>query len=280
MQILVVEDDTRLAQALSHILEESGYHVDTVDNGQAGYEYGRSEVYDAIILDVMLPGLNGYQVATALRRDGISTPLLMLTAKSTVQDKVVGLDSGADAYMTKPFSPAELMANLRAITRRRGEVMFETLTAGDLSLNLKSSDLACADNTIHLTYKEFLLTKILMEASPHVVAKDVLISKVWGVESSADDNNVEAYISFIRKKLKFLKSETKLETLRKVGYRLRMEETEKAEDADPQGLRGPNLAKLGTNPSDSEPERASTSAAESAGSARFGTATGDEADDA
>lgn len=225
MQVLVVEDDVRLAAALAHILEDNDYLVDVVGDGVSGRDYALSGIYDVIILDVMLPKKNGFAVAADLRRGGISTPILLLTARDAVPDKITGLDSGADDYMTKPFAPAELLAHLRALTRRRGEVLFEEVRAGDLALNLESFDLACADKSIHLSHKECALAKILMSNVGQVVSKDTLIAKVWGVESSAEDNNVEAYISFLRKKLKFLKSCVHIETIRRAGYRLIAGET-------------------------------------------------------
>ena len=220
MQILIVEDDVRLAQAVGKILEENGYVVDLVHDGQSGLDYAESGIYDVIILDVMLPKMDGFEVSKQLRRKNVETPVLMLTARGAIPDKIEGLDSGADDYMTKPFSPAELLAHLRALTRRQGQVVFETLEFGDLKLNLESHDLSCGSKSINLSFKEFQLINILMSNKGQTVSKELLISKVWGVESSAVDNNVEAYISFLRKKLKFLNSSVQIETLRKVGYRL------------------------------------------------------------
>lgn len=220
MQVLIVEDDIRLAQALGRILEENDYQVDIVHDGQAGLDYAVSGIYDVVILDLMLPKMDGYTVVRELRRARIDTPVLMLTARGTIPDKITGLDSGADDYMTKPFSPAELLAHLRALTRRQGQVVFETLEFADLSLNLENHDLSCGEKSLNLSFKEFSIARILMANHDQIVSKDTLISKVWGVESSAVDNNVEAYISFLRKKLKFLGSKTQVETVRKVGYRL------------------------------------------------------------
>ncbi len=220
MQVLIVEDDIRLAQALGQILEENHYQVDLVHDGDQGLAYAESGSYDVIILDVMLPRKSGLEVVAELRRANVATPVLMLTARTTVQDKITGLDSGADDYMTKPFSPAELLAHLRALTRRQGQVVFEKIDFGDISLNLESHDLSCGSKSINLSYKEFSIANILISSKGQIVSKDMLISKVWGVESSAVDNNVEAYISFLRKKLKFLGSNTQIETVRKVGYRL------------------------------------------------------------
>lgn len=226
MQILIVEDDVRLAQALAHILKENHYGVDVVHNGADGLAYAESGIYDVVILDVMLPKMDGFTVVAELRRKSVSTPVLLLTARDAVPDKITGLDSGADDYMTKPFSPAELLAHLRALTRRQGEVVFETLAAGDLSLNLESFDLACGAKSIHLSFKEFSLARVLMANPGQVVSKDLLIEKVWGIESSAEDNNVEAYVSFLRKKLAFLGSSCRIETLRKAGYRFAVNSTD------------------------------------------------------
>ena len=227
MQVLIVEDDVRLAEALDAILRKHDYQVDVVHNGSDGLAYAESGFYDVVILDVMLPKMNGFEVAAELRRRKIATPVLMLTARDTIRDKVGGLDSGADDYMTKPFAPAELLARLRSLTRRQGEVIFDSLTVGNTSLDLESCELSTPEKSIHLGHKEFVIAKILFSNPNHVTSKETLINKVWGVESTADDNNVEAYISFLRKKLNFVKSDLKIATLRKVGYRLEIV-TEKA----------------------------------------------------
>ena len=220
MHVLVVEDDVRLAEALARILEDNGYIVDTVHDGQAGIDYGGSGVYDVIILDVMLPKVDGFAVAQRLRRAHVSTPILLLTARDATTDKIAGLDAGADDYMTKPFSPAELMAHLRALTRRQGDVVFETLTAGDLTLNLESLDLTCGAETIRLSQKEFAIARILLGSPGAVVSKEALIARAWGPDSNASENNVEAYISFLRKKIGHVGSTARIETIRSVGYRL------------------------------------------------------------
>ncbi|EOS51030.1 response regulator transcription factor [Adlercreutzia caecimuris] len=220
MHVLVVEDDVRLAEALARILEDNGYIVDTVHDGQAGIDYGGSGAYDVIILDVMLPKVDGFAVAQRLRRAHVSTPILLLTARDATTDKIAGLDAGADDYMTKPFSPAELMAHLRALTRRQGDVVFETLTAGDLTLNLESLDLTCGAETIRLSQKEFAIARILLGSPGAVVSKEALIARAWGPDSNASENNVEAYISFLRKKIGHVGSTARIETIRSVGYRL------------------------------------------------------------
>ncbi|PJJ27989.1 response regulator transcription factor [Lacrimispora celerecrescens] len=220
MKVLIVEDEVRLADALGQIMKEQHYQADIVYNGTDGLSCGLSGEYDVIVLDVMLPGENGFQVVKKLRESRIQTPVLMLTARDDIQDKVTGLDRGADDYMTKPFIPEELLARIRALSRRQGEVIVEEMKFGDLTLNLSANDLCCGTKSIHLGYKEFEVLKILMSNSGRIVSKETLISRVWGSDSDAEDNNVEAYISFLRKKLNFVGSRVEISTLRKVGYRL------------------------------------------------------------
>ncbi|WP_251197549.1 response regulator transcription factor [Anaerotardibacter muris] len=232
-QLLLVEDDRRLSDALAEILREHGYEVDTVNNGKDGLDYAASGVYDVVILDVMLPLMDGFHVVSELRRKKISTPVLLLTAKDAVPDKVQGYDSGADDYMTKPFSPTELLAHLRALTRRKGEVMFEVLDFADISLNLESNDLSCRGETIRLRMKEFLILKILMENAGRIISKETLLERAWGIDSDADANNVEAHISFLRKKLRFLDAHAQIETVPKLGYRLIAVEADDGDAATP-----------------------------------------------
>lgn len=220
MNILVVEDERNLADAICQILKAEGMRTDVTYDGTTALTLVKGNVYDAVVLDIMLPGMSGLDVVREARRAGISTPVLMLTARTSTSDKVDGLDAGADDYMTKPFSPAELLAHLRALTRRTGQVVFENLEFGDLKLNLESHDLSRAGKSINLSFKEFSLLQILMTNRNQIVSKETLIAKVWGVESSAVDNNVEAYISFLRKKLKHLGTSVQIETVRGVGYRL------------------------------------------------------------
>ena len=220
MQILVIEDEKRLAEALQQLLSEKKYMVDLAFDGMDGLSMALSGIYDVIVLDVMLPKMNGLQVVGELRKAKVETPVLMLTAKDQVNDKVAGLDAGADDYMTKPFAPIELFARINALTRRQGEVIIDKLTFSDTDLNLSTCDLCCNDKSVHLNYKESEIMKILMSNPGKVTTKDELIVKVWGYDSKAVDNNVEVYISFLRKKLDFIGSSAQIVSLRKIGYRL------------------------------------------------------------
>lgn len=220
MQILVVEDEKRLAAALEQILKNEKYMVDVVYDGQDGLDYAMSGIYDLIIMDVMMPKLDGFKVTDKLRRAKIETPIIMLTAKDTVGDKVDGLDKGADDYMTKPFEPRELLARLRALTRRQGEVIVDTLEFGDVTLNLATCQLSCGIKSTHLSFKEFEIMKLLLSNSSAIIQKEDILVKVWGYEADTTENNVEAYISFLRKKLRFLDSSVEIMSIRKVGYKL------------------------------------------------------------
>lgn len=220
MQILVVEDEKRLAQALKQILTEQKYMVDVVYDGRDGLDYGLSGIYDVIILDIMIPYKDGFQVAYELRRQKISTPILMLTAKDTVPDKVSGLNSGADDYMTKPFVPEELLARVKALTRRRGEVMLDETDFGDFNFNASTCELSKGAKSVHLNYKEAEILKLLLSNRDTILPKEDIITKVWGYDSDAGSNNVEAYISFLRRKLHFIQSSTEIKSIKKVGYRL------------------------------------------------------------
>jgi DNA-binding response OmpR family regulator len=224
MNILIVEDERRLADVLSHIIKEENYLVDTVYTGNDGLSYALSGHYDAIVLDVMLPGMNGFEIVRRMRAAKIATPVLMLTAKGEVTDRVHGLDSGADDYMQKPFATQELLARIRALTRRQGEVVLDCIEYGDLSLRLDNHELSCGEKSVRLSLKEFEVLKNLMANSHQVITKETLITKVWGYDSDAEVNNVEAYISFLRKKLAYLGSGVVIDALRKVGYSLKYEE--------------------------------------------------------
>ena len=223
MRILIVEDEVRLAEALGQIMEEQRYLADLTYNGPDGLEYALTGQYDVIVLDVMLPGMDGLEVARRIREGHISTPILMLTAREEVSDKVAGLDHGADDYMTKPFASEELLARIRALARRQGEVQTEVLSYADLILNLSTRCLQREEREVRLGFKEFEVLRILIAYPKMVVPKEEIILKVWGAESTAEDNNVEVYVSFLRKKLQFLASKVTIRTVRKVGYYLEVE---------------------------------------------------------
>ena len=223
MNILLVEDEISLSNAIKKILEGRGYFVDAVYDGLSAIDYAKGMEYGLIILDVMLPKLDGFEVIRILRNDKINTPVLMLTARTTVKDKVTGLNYGADDYMTKPFDTEELIARVGALTRRTGEVVVDDMTYEDLTLNLSSGELSCATNSVQLSRKEFDVMKLFLYNPKMTVTKDTIIINVWGVESDATDNNVEVYISFLRKKLKYLKSRVSIKNIQKIGYRLEVE---------------------------------------------------------
>ena len=224
MKILIVEDEKRLAQALSQIMKEAKYQTNIAYDGADGLELALYGSYDVIVLDVMLPKKDGFSIVKELRASKINTPVIMLTAKDEVGDKITGLDKGADDYMTKPFVPEELLARIRALSRRQGEVIVEELSFEDLSLDISNAELRCKDKNIHLSFKEFEIMKILMSNQNTIIGKEILITKVWGDDSDAEDNNVEAYISFLRKKLSFIGSKVSLTTIRKLGYKLEVTE--------------------------------------------------------
>lgn len=220
MNVLVIEDERNLADAIVKILEDEGYNAEATYDGKAGLTCAKSGLYDAIVLDVMLPAMSGYDVVNQMRHAGVSTPVLMLTARTSTEDKVRGLDSGADDYMTKPFEAPELLARLRALTRRRGDVLIDEIKFADVRLDLNTHDLACGEKSVHLSGKEFEVMSILMESNSRVVSKQDLLTRVWGVDGETSENSVEAYVSFLRKKLAHIGSKVQITTLRMLGYRL------------------------------------------------------------
>lgn len=220
MRILLVEDEIHLAQALTEILKKNQYAADAVYDGKSGLEYALSGVYDLIILDIMLPKMSGIEILKNLRAEKMSVPVLMLTAKDEIEDKVAGLDYGADDYMTKPFSTDELLARVRALLRRKGEVVDDEVVFGDISLKLKKNELVCGENQVKLSLKEFQILELMMYNPDQILTKERIIDKIWGGDSDAEYNNVEVYISFLRKKLQFLGAKTEIKTVRGVGYSL------------------------------------------------------------
>ena len=225
MRLLIVEDEVRLADTLRQLLNRQGYTADVCCNGVSGLDNAMTGIYDLVVLDVMLPGMNGFQVVKKLREAGIATPVLMLTAKSDVMDRVHGLDCGADYYLTKPFEPEELLACIRTLLRRSSGQAQESdaLVWGDLSLERGTFTLSCAGREVRLSRREYDLMELLMRNGSQVVTKEQLLVKVWGYDSQAEDNNVEVYISFLRRKLTHLHSAVKIKTLRMLGYCLTQE---------------------------------------------------------
>lgn len=223
MRLLLVEDETGFAEALCASLKMEHYITDWAADGEEGLSLALSGVYDAIILDIMLPGMDGIAVLRNLRSREIHTPVLLLTAKSELQDKIAGLDFGADDYLTKPFHREELYARLRAITRRKtGTDTPGVLSYGDLSITQGSNELVCSTSgrQLPLNGKEYQLMEYLLRNGGQIISREQMIEKVWGYDTDAEYNNVEVYISFLRKKLNFLQTRTSIQTIRKLGYKL------------------------------------------------------------
>ena len=217
--ILIVDDNREIVDSLGKLLSLEGYNIVTAYDGMEALEKLESNHIDLILLDVMLPKLDGFTVLRRLRAEGSTTPVLMLTARSELTDRVNGLDSGADYYLTKPFEPKELLACIRALTRRQPELrQTDALKYGDLRLEKTSFTLSCGERSVRLSRKEFDMMEMLMLNQKLVITKEKLLLKVWGYESDAEDNNVEVYISFLRKKLDHLHSQVKIRTIRMVGY--------------------------------------------------------------
>lgn len=220
MRVLIVEDNLRLAQSIQDILKQIWYDSDICTDGISG-EYQLLEgVYDAMILDLMLPGKDGITLLQEAREQGCRIPVLILTAKSEVEDKVRGLESGADYYLTKPFDKKELLAVMKAIVRRRGDILPDCLTFCDLSLNPGNYTLSGPEKSIQLGRKEYDILRMLMQNHDQIISKEALLLNVWGSQSEAVENNVEVYISFLRKKLSFLKVQVEIVTIRNLGYKL------------------------------------------------------------
>ena len=224
MKILIIEDDKLLAEALQTLLEIKGFDVEVVYDGEDGTEYAVTGIYDLLIMDVMMPKLNGYQMARQVRHRRVTTPILMLTAKSETQDRIEGLNAGADYYLTKPFDNLELLACINALLRRKGDQV-DMLRYGNTTLDLTGYMLSTEKNSIRLSKKEFDVMRRLMQFQSRSIRKDVLLTQVWGYESNATENNVEAYVGFLRKKLKSIGSNLKIESIRLLGYHLEVTET-------------------------------------------------------
>ena len=223
MKLLIVEDEKRMAQALTEILRLEKYEVDCCFDGLSGMDYIETDIYDIVILDVMLPGMSGYEIVKRARQKGIRTPILMLTAKSELDDKVNGLDCGADDYLTKPFMTKELLARLRALVRRSTNSTDGILSFGDISLDTAASTLTCSANnqSVRLSEKEYRILEYLIVNQGQILTREQLAVKIWGFESDTEYNNVEVYMSFTRKKLLFANSRTEIKAVRGIGYELR-----------------------------------------------------------
>ena len=229
MKILLVEDEKRMSEALCEILRQEKYDADAFSDGISGLDAARSGIYDLFILDVMLPGINGFDIARTARKEGIQTPILMLTARADTDDKVSGLDSGADDYLTKPFETKELLARVRALLRRNNMQKTDdtgNLVSGDLKLDRNRSMLINTENgmDVRLSEKELHIMEIFLANEGTIIGKEQLAVKIWGFDNEAEYNNVEVYISFTRKKLQFLASMMEIKAVRGLGYELRKKE--------------------------------------------------------
>lgn len=223
MRILIIEDEKLLAESLKTLLEAKGFEVELAFDGETGKEYALLGIYDLLILDVMMPRLDGYGVARQVRSDRITTPILMLTARSDVEDKIMGLNAGADYYLTKPFDSRELLACINALLRRQGDQINE-LCLGNTALDLDTCTLICGAKSVRLSAKEFDMMRFLLGAKNRVLSKEAILARVWGYDSSAVENHVEVYIGFLRKKLRSIDSNITIESIRRLGYHLEVDD--------------------------------------------------------
>ena len=214
MKILIIEDERLLAGSIKDLLEIQGFEAEAVYDGETGFTYAGTGIYDLIILDVMMPGKSGYEVARELRASRLGTPILMLTARSALEDRIAGLDAGADYYLTKPFDARELTACVRALLRRQGKTC----------LDLSTAVLSCGDRQIRLSAKEFDIMRLLFQSGAGNLSKEMILEKVWGYDSDAVENHVEVYIGFLRKKLLSIESDVRIESIRRMGYHLEVAE--------------------------------------------------------
>lgn len=224
MKILIIEDEKLLADSLKALLEKKGFDVECVYDGESGAEYAETGVYDLLILDVMMPKMDGFEVARSVRAKRCGTPILMLTARSGLEDRIRGLNAGADYYLTKPFDTRELLACVNALLRRQGGQVDE-LSLGNTALDLSSCTLICGENSVRLSAKEFDIMRFLLQSKDAVLSKEVILAKVWGYDSNAVENHVEVYVGFLRKKLAAIGSNVHIEAVRRLGYRLEVDES-------------------------------------------------------
>ncbi|MBR3437080.1 MAG: response regulator transcription factor [Lachnospiraceae bacterium] len=223
MKILIIEDERTLADTLKALLEKKGFEVEAVYDGEAGTEYAELGIYDLLILDVMMPRMNGYEVARKVRSERLGVPILMLTAKSSVEDRIEGLNSGADYYLTKPFDTRELLASINALLRRQGAEV-DVLSRGNTVLDLASASLSAGERSVRLSAREFDIMRSLMKAGSRNLSKETILARVWGYDSEAVANHVEVYVGFLRKKLKLIGSNVRIEAVRNLGYHLETDE--------------------------------------------------------
>lgn len=219
MKVLIIEDEVLLANSLKSLLETKGFEVEAIYDGEIGEEYAKSGMYDLLILDVMMPKINGYDVARSVRANRCSVPILMLTAKSELEDRIEGLNAGADYYLTKPFDSRELLACMNALLRRQGTQVDE-MCFGNTSLDLASGMLICGEKHVRLSAREFDVMRFLMQTREHNLPKEAILARVWGYDSNAVENHVEVYVGFLRKKLASIESNVRVVAIRRLGYHL------------------------------------------------------------
>ena len=224
MKILVIEDEKLLADSIQKMLERKGFQVECVYDGESGKEYAELGIYDLLILDVMMPKMDGLEVARQVRLKRCNTPILMLTAKSDVQDRIAGLNAGADYYLTKPFDSGELLASINALLRRQGGQVNE-MVFGNTALDLGTSMLMANGKTVRLSAKEFDVMRLLLQAGKRNLSKSAILSHIWGLESNAVENHVEVYVAILRKKLSSIGSDVKIVSIRGLGYHLEVKDT-------------------------------------------------------
>jgi len=223
MRILLIEDEIPLTNALSEILKKNKYSVDAVHNGDEGLDYALTAMYDVILLDIMLPKMNGFELLQELRKQGNPTPVLLLTAKSEIEDKVKGLDYGADDYITKPFFTEELLARIRSAARRRNSIISDYQSFGDISIDKDRLKIATEEDEIKTSLKEYQILEMLISNPHQIISKEQFIEKIWGYDYDGEYNSVEVYMSFVRKKLAAISSKVKIKAHRGVGYSLEVD---------------------------------------------------------
>ena len=224
MKILVIEDEKLLADSIKEMLERKGFQVECVYDGESGKEYAQLGIYDLLILDVMMPKMDGLEVARQVRIARCNTPILMLTAKSDVQDRIAGLNAGADYYLTKPFDSGELLASINALLRRQAGQVNE-MVFGNTALDLATGMLMCEGKTTRLSAKEFDVMRLLLQSGKRNLSKAAILSHIWGLESNAVENHVEVYVALLRKKLSSISSDVKIVSIRGFGYHLEVKDT-------------------------------------------------------